>query len=84
MGQDIQEWIKSNLWKATCKKFEVIWSVLTQGCLPQIFLGPLLNTLIHMPVDILYGSREYQKRSRVPREHLRWRTFQEQSTTFSR
>ena len=27
MGQNIQEWIKWNLWKAAFKKFEVIWSL---------------------------------------------------------
>ena len=26
MGQSIQEWNKSNLWKTAFKKFEAIWS----------------------------------------------------------
>ena len=26
MGQSIQEWAKSNLWKTAFKKFEGIWS----------------------------------------------------------
>ena len=26
MGQGIQEWTKTNLWKTAFKKFEVIWS----------------------------------------------------------
>ena len=55
-----------------------------KGCLPQNFLGPFLNTLTHIPVDMPYGSREYQKRNQVPREYLRWRALQQQLTTFSR
>ena len=55
MGQSIQEWPKSNLWKIAIKKFEVIFF---KGCLPQIWLGPFLNTLSHkrfFPIQILFG-----------------------------
>ena len=33
-----------NLWKTAFKKFEVFF----EGCLPQILLGPFLNTLTHL------------------------------------
>ena len=44
--------------KTALKKFEVIWSVLSKpyhfkffkGSLPQILLGPFLNTLAHIKV----------------------------------
>ena len=29
MGQSIQEWTKSNLWKTAFRKFEGVWSVST-------------------------------------------------------
>ena len=45
--KSIQQWTKKNLWKTVFKKFEVIWYVY-KGCLPQILLGPFLNTLSHM------------------------------------
>ena len=56
LGQVIQEWIKENLWKTN---FNKIWSDLVcpsrryhfsffKGCLPQILLGPFLNTLPHL------------------------------------
>ena len=53
MGQSIQKWIKLNLWKTAFKKFEGIWCAssrsysfkMFKGCLPQILLGPFLNTL---------------------------------------
>ena len=56
MGQSIQEWTKKNLWKIAFKKFERVWSVsgrpypfkFFEACLPQILLGPLLNTLSHI------------------------------------
>ena len=51
MAQSIQEWTKWNLWKTAFKKFEVTWSAkqtislqIFKGCLPQILLGPFLNT----------------------------------------
>ena len=50
MGQSIQEWTEKNLWKTVFKKFEVIWSASAdffKNCLPQILLGPFLNTLPH-------------------------------------
>ena len=40
-----KEWTKRNLWKTTFSRpyhFKVF-----KGCLPQILLGPLLNTLSH-------------------------------------
>ena len=56
MRQSIQEWTKQNLWKTAFKKFDGIWSALSRpysfkffkGCLPQILLGPFLNTLTHV------------------------------------
>ena len=52
MRKGIQEWTKKLLWKTAFKKFEGIWSAkFFKGCLPQILLGPLLNTLSH----ILFG-----------------------------
>ena len=56
MGQRIQEWTKSNLWKTVFKKFEGVWYTLGRqypfkffkGCLPQILFGPLVNTLSQM------------------------------------
>ena len=64
MGQSIQEWTKWNLWKTAFKKFEVIWSAsdmvclnrpyhfkFFKGCLPQIPLGPFLNTLSHIYIN---------------------------------
>ena len=55
MRQSIQEWTKQKLWKTAFKKFDGIWSALSRpysfkffkGCLPQILLGPFLNTLTH-------------------------------------
>ena len=52
MEQIIQEWTKQNLWKTAFKKSEGLWSALSRPypikcfkeCLPQILLGPLLNT----------------------------------------
>ena len=48
------------MWKTTFKKIEVIWSVhrpyhfkFHKGCLPQILLGPFLNTLFQMFLDLL-------------------------------
>ena len=59
MRQSIQEWTKQNLWKTTFKKFEGVWSACSKpypfkffkGCLPQILLGPFLNTLSHMSIE---------------------------------
>ena len=56
MEQSFQEWTKQNLWKTAFKKFERVWSALGRPypfkffkvCLPQILLGPFLNTLSHM------------------------------------
>ena len=46
MGQGIHKGIKKNFWKTA---FEVIWwsayFKIFKGCLPQILLGPFLNTL---------------------------------------
>ena len=57
MGQGIQEWTKQNLWKTAFKKFEAIWSAyhfkFFKGCLPQILLGPFLNTLSHTLLQML-------------------------------
>ena len=43
------------MWKTAFKKFEGVWSALGfyplkffKGCLPQILLGPFLNTLSHL------------------------------------
>ena len=54
LGQSIQGWTKQNIWKTTFKKFEGIWSAKAdhitfsffKGCLPQILLSPLLNTMV--------------------------------------
>ena len=43
VGQNFQEWTKEILWKAAFKKFEGF--KIFKGCLPQILLGPPLNTL---------------------------------------
>ena len=52
LGQGIQEWAKTtnfNLWKTAFKKFEVTISLqIFKGCLPEILLGPFLNTLTYM------------------------------------
>ena len=58
MRQNIQEWTKQNLWETAFKKFEEIMSVLTdislqisyKGCLPQVLLGPFLNTLSQITI----------------------------------
>ena len=51
MGQSIQEWTKSVLWKTALKKFQGIWSaypsIFLKG-LSQNLLSPLLNTLSQM------------------------------------
>ena len=50
MGESIQ-WTKYNLWWTAFKKFEGIWSAsfkFFKGCLSQILLDPLLNTLSQM------------------------------------
>ena len=41
MGQDIQEWTRENLRKAAFPHHFKFF----KGCLPQILLGPFLNTL---------------------------------------
>ena len=56
MGKSIQEWTDLNLWKTAFEKFEGVWSALGRpypfkffkDCLPQILLGPFLNTLSHI------------------------------------
>ena len=48
------------LWKPTFKKFEVVWSALGRtctiklfkDCLPQILLGPSLNTLPNLLLSL--------------------------------
>ena len=46
MGQAIQEWTKYNLWKAAFKKLGRQYRFkFFKDCLPQMLLGPLLNTL---------------------------------------
>ena len=45
MGQSIQEWTWSNFFK---------------GCLPQILLGPFLNTLNHIISDMMENFCEGQ------------------------
>ena len=42
LGQGIQEWAKKNLWN--------LWQhfKFSKGCLPQILLGPFLNTLTYL------------------------------------
>ena len=52
MKQSIHEWTNKNLSNTAFKKSEVIWPVKTdingfrffKDCLPQILLGPFLNT----------------------------------------
>ena len=57
MGQSIQEWkvklckIKQNLWKTAFEKTGGIWSA-SADCLPQILLGPFLNTFSHLGVKL--------------------------------
>ena len=46
MGEGIQEWIKSNLWKTAFKTFKFF-----KDCLPHILLGPFLNTLTQMGIN---------------------------------
>ena len=56
MRQSIQKWMKKTLWKTAVKQFEVMCSASADritsnfftGCLPQILLGPFLNTLPHI------------------------------------
>ena len=69
MRQSVQEWTKQNLWDIAFKKFEVTWFALTdisnfkfyfksfKGCIPQILLGPLLNTLVHIKYLLLEIQR---------------------------
>ena len=46
MAQAIQEWTKYNLWKAAFKKLGRQYRFkFFKDCLPQMLLGPLLNTL---------------------------------------
>ena len=48
---------QANLWMTAFIKFEAVWSALDipylfkffKGCLPQILLGPFLNTLPQIP-----------------------------------
>ena len=40
MGHDIQEWTKSNLWKTTFKKFEVV-------CLGKLYQFKFLKAVFH-------------------------------------
>ena len=51
MGQSIQEWTEYNLWRTAFKKSKGTWSAL--GSLPQILLGPFLNALSHVLVNIV-------------------------------
>ena len=56
LGQSIQEWTKNNcgrqpygLWSALGRPYHFKFF---KGCLPQILLGPFLNTLSHLfPMD---------------------------------
>ena len=52
LRQSIQEWTKLNLRKAAFIKFEGVSRPYSfkffKGCLPQILLGPFLNTLSHL------------------------------------
>ena len=42
----IREWTKYNLWKTAFKNFDRPYPfIFFTGCLPQIVLGPFLNTL---------------------------------------
>ena len=71
MEQSIQEWTKQNLWKTAFKQFEEIWSTWSrpypfkyfEGCLPQILLGPVLNTLSHtIMIWLILGRNTKQKK----------------------
>ena len=65
LGQSIQEWTKWNLWRTPFKNFEVMWSAFKffKGCLPQISLGPFLDTLSHLfHENNAYKRTEAQKR----------------------
>ena len=55
MGQSIQEWTKWNLRKTAFKKLEDRPYPLEcfKGCLPQILLGPFLNTLSYIPMSFI-------------------------------
>ena len=67
MGQSIQEWTKLNLWKTAFKKFKggMVCFRFFKGCLPQVLLGPFLNTLSHinriivLSKNILHYQRQY-------------------------
>ena len=56
LGKSIQEWTNQNLWKIALKKISRDMACLSRpysfnffkSCLPQILLGPLLNTLLHI------------------------------------
>ena len=68
MGQSVQEWTKYYLWKTAFKIFEGIWSAslkFFKGCLPQILLGPFLNTLSPIIVLTLTSAQVW--------DSIRWR-----------
>ena len=48
MRQSIQEWTKENLWKVPLGS--PYYFKFFKGCLPQILLGPILNTWIPRPI----------------------------------
>ena len=57
MGQSIQDWTKQNLWKATLKNLKFLKKIkFFKGCLPEILLGPILNTLSEMILEIHFGG----------------------------
>ena len=71
LRQSIQEWTKWHLWKAAFKKFEkqAISLQIFKGCLPQILLGPFLNTLPHLCIWLF--NRKLQERKHKPKhKHL--------------
>ena len=47
--------------KDSLSKFEEIWSAyisnFIKGCLPQTLLGPFLNTLIHININLVLLSK---------------------------
>ena len=60
LRKSIWKWTKENLWKTAFKKFEGVSSALGRpypfkffkGCLPQILLGPFLNNLTQLCLNI--------------------------------
>ena len=61
-----------NSWKTAFKKFAVIYSLFKQtislqifiGCLPQILLGPFLNTMSYIKEMALKYGEDYEENTK--------------------